>query len=358
MAPEQFQSTRSVDRRADIYSLGVVLYEMTTGKRPYPGTFSPEVIARIQRGQYRAPRALNPKVTRFTARMIRRMLRPKPERRFADLNGVITRINRHLRIKAHGDNRDLIKRYLEEESPRSIPRRRSRVVPAAVAAAVVILGGIIGWSIDRGYHHEIFQSRNYGAVEVTARVLKEGRSIEEIDPTVTFFPVEDGDAVITTVLDRAPEDESPRFASYRARLVVPVGAYRIDTTLDGSLYRRMTIVPPLAETRRSPIPIPGRREDAYRISVEFLEVPDLPLSLTVSARDEKTGRMIDETLQVSIFRDERLQPFTWFISRTLRTGRDYRFRLQHPDYHPRDVLVQTEPTESDVVLEVELTPKE
>ncbi|MFO8041745.1 MAG: serine/threonine-protein kinase, partial [Alkalispirochaeta sp.] len=72
MAPEQFQSTRSVDRRADIYSLGVVLYEMVTGTRPYPGTLSPQVIAPIQRGRYRAARAVNPKVTPFTNRLIPR----------------------------------------------------------------------------------------------------------------------------------------------------------------------------------------------------------------------------------------------------------------------------------------------
>ena len=42
MAPEQFESTKSVDKRADIYSMGVMLYEMVTGKKPFPGNFSPE----------------------------------------------------------------------------------------------------------------------------------------------------------------------------------------------------------------------------------------------------------------------------------------------------------------------------
>lgn len=55
MAPEQFQNTKNVDRRADIYSLGVLAYEMLTGKKPFPGGFSPELIANIQKGRYPSP---------------------------------------------------------------------------------------------------------------------------------------------------------------------------------------------------------------------------------------------------------------------------------------------------------------
>ena len=40
MPPEQFEDSSSVDNRADIYALGIMLYEMLTGSKPYPGTFS------------------------------------------------------------------------------------------------------------------------------------------------------------------------------------------------------------------------------------------------------------------------------------------------------------------------------
>ena len=40
MSPEQFEDSSKVDNRADIYSLGVMLYEMVTGSKPYPAEFN------------------------------------------------------------------------------------------------------------------------------------------------------------------------------------------------------------------------------------------------------------------------------------------------------------------------------
>jgi len=83
MSPEQARG-RSVDRRADVWAFGCVLYEMVTGRRPFDGSDITETLAAVMRD---APAfdALPPDVPAPVRRLLRRCLEKDPAKRLESL---------------------------------------------------------------------------------------------------------------------------------------------------------------------------------------------------------------------------------------------------------------------------------
>lgn len=62
MSPEQCSATRELDRRCDVYALGIVVYEMLTGKPPFTGATEHAIIARHCSEQPRSMRVSQPSI--------------------------------------------------------------------------------------------------------------------------------------------------------------------------------------------------------------------------------------------------------------------------------------------------------
>lgn len=81
MAPEQV-SGEHIDARTDVYSIGTVLYEMATQKRPFREESAPRLLASILQQPVEVPRAINPGLSTELQRIILKCLEKEPDRRF------------------------------------------------------------------------------------------------------------------------------------------------------------------------------------------------------------------------------------------------------------------------------------
>lgn len=135
MSPEQAQG-KPVDPRSDVFSLGIVLYEMTTGRRPFAGDNSVSILTSILRDAPAPVTDSQPAAPAPLDRIIRRCLEKDPSARYADASGLASDLR-----ALHGE---LV------SSPRraGVEPRSAHGVWLAAAAAAAILLAVIGtfWS--------------------------------------------------------------------------------------------------------------------------------------------------------------------------------------------------------------------
>jgi serine/threonine protein kinase len=86
MSPEQMRSAKDVDTRTDIWSLGVILYEMITGVPPHTGDSIPALCAALLSQEPVPIRELRPEVLPGLEQVVLRCLAKDPERRFSTVS--------------------------------------------------------------------------------------------------------------------------------------------------------------------------------------------------------------------------------------------------------------------------------
>ena len=82
MSPEQIREPKDAGARCDIYSAGVVLYEMLTGALPFNSRSLPKLIDAIYRGDKPAPRSLRPEIDEQLEAIILKSMHPRQEQRY------------------------------------------------------------------------------------------------------------------------------------------------------------------------------------------------------------------------------------------------------------------------------------
>ena len=129
MAPEQIRDPKSVDARADIFALGVILYELCCGQRPFQGEDVLSLLNAVSNAEYTRPDTLNPTLPPRIVRAIERCLETDPANRFASCSA--------------------LRAGLQPTAPQPSPEMRPRGVGPLVVASVLaaVLGAGIAWTL-------------------------------------------------------------------------------------------------------------------------------------------------------------------------------------------------------------------
>ncbi len=88
MSPEQILGDR-LDYRSDIFSLGIVLYQMVTGRKPFIEDDTASVMQKIRLSEYTPPRRVNTAVPRALERIISRCMQKMPANRYPTTQALI-----------------------------------------------------------------------------------------------------------------------------------------------------------------------------------------------------------------------------------------------------------------------------
>jgi TolB-like protein/Flp pilus assembly protein TadD len=143
MSPEQLQG-REIDHRSDLFSLGILLYEMTTGGRPFRGESSIELASSILKDTPDSVTDVREGVPRHLGRIIKHCLEKDPELRFQSAKDVRNDLAGLKDEVASGEVPLSTGAMPAVSAPEPASKARpSWVVPAVVVAALLLAAGLV-----------------------------------------------------------------------------------------------------------------------------------------------------------------------------------------------------------------------
>jgi serine/threonine-protein kinase len=157
MSPEQVLG-QPLDVRSDIFSFGIVMYEIFTGIKPFPDEEEDPSSSKILKGKYLSPRSVYSDIPRSLQRIIRKCLKMKPRKRYASMQELARVLGKRIKGMDKPASLRRISDYLVEVKVFEAPPEDEKVaisqapgmgiftkVLLATAGVLLVLSAAIGY---------------------------------------------------------------------------------------------------------------------------------------------------------------------------------------------------------------------
>ncbi len=157
LSPEQVLGD-PLNYQSDIFLLGICLYEMMTGTRPFKDEGNKTVFQKIRDCDFIPAQEMNGSIPRSINKILQRCLEKDPRDRYEHVSEIILELEAFLGPRRSSRMQDLLLKYLDEESLLSpslaysealLPRKAwdsSRLSPWILGAALLVLGCFLGFT--------------------------------------------------------------------------------------------------------------------------------------------------------------------------------------------------------------------
>lgn len=172
LAPEQLES-KSVDQRTDLYSAGVLLYELVCGEHPFASKSDFETMKKIVASDFKSPEILRPDAPLELHRVIKRAMKSKASARYKDASTFIRSLLEVQDTNWHTHGNEELAMWMGKIYPKPIDREeqspeKTRILPGQFPYATEVTGthslisGIAEISLNGGARRILIEKSHAG----------------------------------------------------------------------------------------------------------------------------------------------------------------------------------------------------
>lgn len=342
MSPEQIMDSRSVDNRADIYSMGVMLYEMLTGTKPFPAQISQENLQRIMKGKYISPRKIDKSIPPVISRMIKKMLKGNPDKRYKSIDSVIKIIRNYLKDYDMHAIRVSLAQIILDKKQYQIPvfEKKSRLAVKITgwAGCAVALGCLGFYAWNEGIFHASVLSHWYKPVtlNLTTPVAGVQNNIYGMDIPVKAYFFDESNPELPEVKGSQRDFKNSQGIVKRTKSGKEITSSNANNVkylsikpvyLRDGLYRVKVLIG--SYVMWSSFAVNG---DCVNLNFDNLQKTNRQVSVQTRAFDALTGEVITSKTKFTVLYNGKYVPFSQVPAKELKSGKVMKIHAECEGY--------------------------